>query len=291
MKEQLESGHPDLKVTLIPIKTTGDRILDAPLSRIGGKGLFVKEIEDALLHDKVDVAVHSMKDVPAQLPDPLTLSTFPEREPAHDAFISVAFPGVDALPQRAKVGTSSLRRGAQLLHMRPDLQLIPLRGNVDTRLNKLEHGEVQAVILAAAGLTRLRLGHRITQMIPFRHMLPAIGQGALGLEIRREDRQTRDRLACLNDEETQVQIAAERAFLKTLEGGCQVPIGGLARIQGQKLVFEGMVAALDGTTIYRDVLAGETDQAADIGSALAQKLLHQGADRILAHIYGGDLNQ
>lgn len=290
VKERLESRHPDLQVELIPIKTTGDRILDAPLSRVGGKGLFVKEIEDALLQGRVDVAVHSMKDVPAQLPEELTLSTFPEREPANDAFIAVEFPSLDALPTGATVGTSSLRRGAQLLHMRPDLHLLPLRGNVDTRLSKLEQGEIQAVILAAAGLKRMDLSHRITQMIPFTQMLPAIGQGALGLEVRREDARTTSRLAFLNHEATQHQIEAERAFLKRLEGGCQVPIGGLARIRGEQLVFEGMVAELDGSTIYRDSLSGEKARAEEIGNALAKRLLSRGADKILARIYAGDLN-
>ncbi|MFO7986896.1 MAG: hydroxymethylbilane synthase [Desulfatiglandaceae bacterium] len=285
VKEQLESRHPDLQVELITIKTTGDKILDAPLNRIGGKGLFVKEIEDALLQGEVDVAVHSMKDVPAQLPEPLTLSTFPVRESPNDAFISIEFSDLDALPMEATVGTSSLRRGAQLLHMRPDLHLLSLRGNVDTRLGKLEQGEVQAVILAAAGLRRMGLAHRITQMIPFEQMLPAIGQGALGLEIRREDGQTTARLNSLNHEPTQAQIKAERAFLKRLEGGCQVPIGGLARIQGERLVFEGMVAELDGSTIYRDTLSGEKDQAEEIGNALAQRLIRHGADKVLARIY------
>ncbi|MGM0427103.1 MAG: hydroxymethylbilane synthase [Thermodesulfobacteriota bacterium] len=285
VKKQLESRHPDLQVELITIKTTGDKILDAPLNRIGGKGLFVKEIEDALLQGEVDVAVHSMKDVPAQLPEPLTLSTFPVRESPNDAFISIEFSDLDALPMEATVGTSSLRRGAQLLHMRPDLHLLSLRGNVDTRLGKLEQGEVQAVILAAAGLRRMGLAHRITQMIPFEQMLPAIGQGALGLEVRREDGQTTARLNSLNHEPTQAQIKAERAFLKRLEGGCQVPIGGLARIQGERLVFEGMVAELDGSAIYRDTLSGEKEQAEEIGNALAQRLIRHGADKVLARIY------
>ncbi|MCD6293577.1 MAG: hydroxymethylbilane synthase, partial [Deltaproteobacteria bacterium] len=222
IKKQLEMRHSGIRVDLIKIKTTGDKILDTPLSKIGGKGLFVKEIEEALLESRVDVAVHSMKDVPAQLPKDLMLSTFPPREDPSDALIAEGECRLNQLPKGTKVGTSSLRRGAQLLHFRPDLKLVPLRGNVDTRLNKLKSGDLQAIILATAGLNRLGLSNVITQTIPFHQLLPAVGQGALGLEVRRGDRETIDLLDFLNHEDTQTAVAAERAFLKTLEGGCQV---------------------------------------------------------------------
>ncbi|MDZ7699611.1 MAG: hydroxymethylbilane synthase [Deltaproteobacteria bacterium] len=285
VKEKLEVRHPDLRVELIRIKTTGDKILDAPLSRIGGKGLFVKEIEDALLTGSVDVAVHSMKDVPAQLPDRLTLATFPERELPYDAFISEISTGLDTLPAGAQVGTSSLRRGSQLLHLRPDLELVAMRGNVDTRIGKLTSGEVQAIILAAAGLKRMGLESRISRTLSPDEMLPAIGQGALGLEVRRDDDETMERLHFLDHPITRIQVTAERALLKRLEGGCQVPIAGLAKIEKDEVVLEGMVAELDGSTMVRETLKGAKDQAAEIGAALAERLLSRGADKILARIY------
>ena len=286
VKGKIEARYPHVRVELVKIKTTGDKILDSPLSRIGGKGLFVKEIEDALLENRVDLAVHSMKDVPAELPDRLILSTFPEREDPADALISVTGQTLDQLPPGAKVGTSSLRRGAQLLHIRPDLRLVPLRGNVDTRLRKLESGDLHAVILATAGLRRLGLSARITQIIPFDQVLPAIGQGALGLEVRRNDAQTINLLDFLNHEPTKIAVSAERAFLKELEGGCQVPIAGLARLDGNELHFEGMVAELDGTKIFKEATIGAGEQAEEIGIASARRLLASGADRILERIYG-----
>ncbi|MFH1083979.1 MAG: hydroxymethylbilane synthase [Pseudomonadota bacterium] len=286
VKGKIEARYPHVRVELVRIKTTGDKILDSPLSRIGGKGLFVKEIEDALLENRVDLAVHSMKDVPAELPDRLILSTFPEREDPADALISVTGQTLDQLPPGAKVGTSSLRRGAQLLHIRPDLRLVPLRGNVDTRLRKLESGDLHAVILATAGLRRLGLSARITQIIPFDQVLPAIGQGALGLEVRRNDAQTINLLDFLNHEPTKIAVSAERAFLKELKGGCQVPIAGLARLDGNELHFEGMVAELDGTKIFKEATIGVGEQAEEIGIASARRLLASGADRILERIYG-----
>ena len=206
VKAQLEAGHPDIDVALVKIKTTGDKILDSPLSKIGGKGLFVKEIEDALLERRIDLAVHSMKDVPAELPGNLYLSTYPEREDPSDALISVDDLPLDRLPPNARVGTSSLRRGAQLLHIRPDLDLVPLRGNVDTRLRKVESGELHAVILACAGLKRLGLADRISQVIPQDRLLPAVGQGALGLEIRRDDAGLADILSFLDHGPTRMTV-------------------------------------------------------------------------------------
>ncbi len=285
IKAQLEAHHEGIQVDLIKIKTTGDKILDTPLSKIGGKGLFVKEIEEALLSNRIDVAVHSMKDVPAELPDPLMLSTFPPRENPADALIARGNRSLSELPKGARVGTSSLRRGAQLLHIRPDLTLIPLRGNVDTRLGKLKAGELEAVILAAAGLNRLGLASVITHTISFDQLLPAVGQGALGLEVRRDDESIIGALDFLNHPDTRTAVTAERAFLKTLEGGCQVPIAGFAEIHGNTLSFEGLVAELDGSKIYREALTGHPDDAAKIGVQAAEKLLSSGAGDVLKRLY------
>lgn len=285
IKEQLEKRHSGIRVELVKIKTTGDKILDVPLSKVGGKGLFVKEIEEALLESRVDVAVHSMKDVPARLPDDLMLSTFPPREDPSDALISGEQQPLDQLPEGARVGTSSLRRGAQLLHLRPDLTLVSLRGNVDTRLKKLKSGDLQAVILASAGLNRLGLSSLITQTIPFHQLLPAVGQGALGLEVRRGDQKTIGLLDFLNHEDTQTAVAAERAFLKTLEGGCQVPMAGFARVKGDTLSFEGLVAELDGSKIYRETVTGNRDDAEAMGIEAAKGLLASGAGAVLKRLY------
>ncbi len=287
IKEQLEMRHSGIRVDLIKIKTTGDKILDTPLSKIGGKGLFVKEIEEALLESRVDVAVHSMKDVPAQLPKDLMLSTFPPREDPSDALIAQGEYLLDQLPKGAKVGTSSLRRGAQLLHFRPDLKLVPLRGNVDTRLNKLKSGGLQAIVLATAGLNRLGLSDMITQTIPFHQLLPAVGQGALGLEVRRGDHETIGLLDFLNHTDTRTAVTAERAFLQTLEGGCQVPIAGFARINGDTLSFEGLVAELDGSKIYKETVTGSRDEAEAMGIAAARNLLASGAGDVLRRLYEG----
>ena len=287
IKEQLEKRHSGIHVELVKIKTTGDKILDVPLSKVGGKGLFVKEIEEALLESRVDVAVHSMKDVPAQLPDDLMLSTFPRREDPSDALISTEQQSLDQLPEGARVGTSSLRRSAQLLHLRPDLTIVSLRGNVDTRLGKLKSGDLQAIILAAAGLNRLGLSNVITQTIPFHQLLPAVGQGALGLEVRRGDQKTIALLDFLNHEDTRTAVAAERAFLKTLEGGCQVPIAGFAQVNGDTLSFEGLVAELDGSKIFKETETGTRDQAEEMGIRIAKKLLASGGGDVLKRLYEG----
>jgi hydroxymethylbilane synthase len=285
VKKEIEARYPHIHVELIRIKTTGDKILDTPLSKIGGKALFVKEIEESLLGKAVDLAVHSMKDVPAELPEGLMLSAFPKREDPRDAFVSVKYQTIQDLPQRARVGTSSLRRAAQLLTIRRDLEIVPLRGNVDTRLQKLEEGEIQAIILASAGLKRLGLEKRITHIMPSDQMLPAIGQGTLGLEVRRDDELTVSLLKFLNHEETEVTVRAERAFLKELEGGCQVPIAAFCRFKDGVLHLAGMVAELDGSHTVRDEITGKKAQAEQIGVTLARKLLDSGADKILASIY------
>jgi hydroxymethylbilane synthase len=281
----IRAKHPYLRVELVRIKTKGDKILDSPLSRIGGKGLFVKEIEEALLRRTVDLAVHSMKDIPAQMPESLTLPIFPKREDPRDALISRGDQSFERLPPLSPVGTSSLRRAAQLLHIRPDLRIIPLRGNVDTRLKKLESGEIEAIILAVSGLNRLGFQNRITQVLPTDQVLPAIGQGTLGVQMRSDREEVIRLFDFLNHRPTELTAKAERSFLKELGGGCQVPIAGLARIQGGRIHMEGLVAELDGTTVIRDQIASEEDRAEEAGRTLARKLLASGADRILRDIY------
>jgi len=285
VKKEVQTRHPEVRVELVKIKTKGDKILDSPLSKVGGKGLFVKEIEDALLKRDVDLAVHSMKDVPAELQKGLKISVYPKREDARDAFVSRHFKTVKDLPQRASVGTSSLRRSAQLLHMRPDLHIVPLRGNVDTRLRKLDSGDLQAIVLATAGLNRLGLSDRITTPLSPEAVLPAIGQGVLGLELREDDQMTQHLIFFLNDLETELAARAERAFLKELEGGCQVPLAGYARVEKDRIVLDGMVAELDGSVILRQKRAGGKDKPEELGIALARQLIAAGADRILEKIY------
>lgn len=286
VKRQIEGKYPDARVSLVKIKTKGDRILDSPLSKIGGKGLFVKEIEEALLRKDVDLAVHSMKDVPAEVPDGLGICVYPEREDPRDAFVSPDYGDLSDLPVGSRVGTGSLRRSAQLLHRRPDLEIVSLRGNVDTRLRKLSEEGLQAVILAAAGLRRLGFAERIKTALSTTEFLPAIGQGALGLEMRVDDDFVRESLDFLNHEETEISVRAERAFLQTLEGGCQVPIAGYGRLDGRELILEGMVAELDGSKVIREQMIGEKDHPEALGRSLGERLLGLGAGRILERIYG-----
>jgi len=286
IKNSIESRRPDISVELVRIKTKGDKIIDSPLAKIGGKGLFVKEIEDALLRKDVDLAVHSIKDVPAELPAGLCLPVFPKREDPRDAFISRLYASLSDIPEGSKIGTGSLRRSSQVMNIRPDVRIVPLRGNVDTRLNKLESGDMDAVILAAAGLNRLGLSGRISQFLSTDTLLPAIGQGALGLEIREDDDRTLEMLSFLNHRPTELAVRAERAFLKRLEGGCQVPIAGFAVIEGTSIILKGMVAELDGSIMIKDEVKGPEDWPEDLGIALADRLLSKGADSILAGVYG-----
>jgi hydroxymethylbilane synthase len=288
VRERIRSTNPAVEVGLVRIKTEGDKILGSPLSKIGGKGLFVKEIEEALLDGRVDLAVHSMKDLPAELPEGLILAAFPEREDPHDVLISNGNLPLSELPKGGRLGTSSLRRAAQVLHLRPDLEILPLRGNVDTRLKKLKRGDFDAVILAAAGINRLGLAEEISQILTTVDVLPAIGQGVLGLEVRRDDRTVIDLLAAMNHRPTELAATAERAFLQKLEGGCQVPIAGLARLDGDALNLEGMVAELDGSRLLRDKIRGPGEQARELGASLAGRLIDAGAGEILDRIYGRD---
>ena len=276
--------RPDVVAELTVIKTRGDKILDVPLAKVGGKGLFVKEIEEALLDGRIDLAVHSMKDMPAELPVGLRIGATPERENPLDALVSLAYPSVEALPEYAKVGTSSLRRAAQLLSLRPDLKIMPLRGNVGTRLEKLSTTSLDAIILAAAGLMRLGWADRISALLDTNTMLPAVGQGALGVEIRTPDRVMDPIVARLQHDPTQTAVAAERAFLHRLEGGCQVPIAAHAVIASQRVKLTGLVATVDGRRVIKNTIQGPCDQAQIVGTRLAEDLLARGADEILERL-------
>ena len=285
VKEKLTHAHPDLNVTLIKIKTTGDKIQDAPLAKIGGKGLFVKEIEEALIQRKIDLAVHSIKDVPTEFPKGLHLSVITQREDPRDVFISKEGRPLGDLPQKAKIGTSSLRRQAQLLHFRSDFELIPLRGNLDTRLKKLKTMDLDGIVLALAGVKRLGLEEKITEIIPTEISLPAIGQGALGIETRQEDRKVEGQIQFLKDQDSWIAVSAERAFLKKLEGGCQVPIAAFARIIGAALHIEGLVGTIDGKRLVRHHRVGPVEKAESLGIELAEILLEKGAQEILNEVY------
>lgn len=285
VKDRIESAHPEVSVELVLIRTTGDKMLDAPLSKIGGKGLFVKEIEIALMERVVDVAVHSMKDVPAELPPDLETRIFPKREDPRDVLVSREFSSLAGLPKSSAIGTGSLRRSTQLLFKRPDLRIVPIRGNVDTRIQKMESGQIDAVILAAAGLNRLGLSNRISCILSSDELLPAIGQGALCLEARKGDSSLWDILRFMHHEETELTVRAERAFLRRLGGGCQVPIAGIARLEDARIVLDGMVAELDGSRVLRARMAGSREDPEGLGEALAERLLADGAAQILARIY------
>lgn len=273
--------QPDISVELVIIKTQGDKILDVPLAQVGGKGLFVKEIEEALLEGRIDLAVHSMKDMPAELPAGLVIGAIPARENPHDAFVSVRHGALDDLPDGARVGTSSLRRAAQLKHQRPDLTIVPLRGNLDTRLKKLETTDLDAIVLAAAGLLRLGLSERITHYLSSEQMLPAVGQGALCIETRDDDPRVAPIVGKLDHADTRHAVRAERAFLKRLEGGCQVPIAGHATTAGNQVELCGLVADVDGRRIIKNTRSGPVESAEQLGRDLAEDLLAKGADHIL----------
>ena len=285
IRARLQELHPDLTVELVKFVTQGDKILDTPLAKIGGKGLFVKELEAALLDGRADLAVHSMKDVPMALPEGLTLAVICEREDPLDAFVSNQFEKFADLPQGARVGTSSLRRKSQILKQRPDLQIIDLRGNVGTRLGKLDDGQYDAIILASAGLKRLGLENRIRHTIEPNVSLPAVGQGALGLECRADDQEVLALIQPLLHIVTDVCVRAERAFNAYLEGGCQVPIAGYATLQDGKIHIEGRVGSVDGQTLLRAELNDEIHNAQQLGENLARNLLEQGAGDLLKALY------
>ena len=285
VKNRLEDLYPQIKVKLISMVTKGDVILDTPLAKIGGKGLFVKELENALLEKCADIAVHSMKDVPMQFPKGLGLSVICKREDPRDAFVSNKYQSLDELPQGSIVGTSSLRRQCQLKQLRPDLDIRSLRGNVGTRLTKLDNGDYDAIILAAAGLIRLDMPNRITSFIETTQFLPAAGQGAVGIECRTDDAAVQALLAPLADPETTACVLAERAMNAHLQGGCQVPIGGYAVLENGHIYLRALVGALDGSKIIYAEGKNTLENAEILGVQIAEKLLAQGADRILADVY------
>lgn len=280
----LREKYPDCEVILKKIVTKGDRILDVPLAQIGGKGLFTKEIETELLDGTVDLAVHSLKDMPTVLPEGLCLTAITKRANVGDAFVSNKYNSFAELPQGAVLGTSSLRRKAQLLAARPDLKIVDLRGNVDTRLRKLDEGQMDAIILAAAGLERLGYHDRIKEVIPAATCIPAVGQGALAIECRSDNEEVRTMLDFLNDLPTKQATDAERAFLGLIEGGCQVPIGVHAVVNDGLLEAEAIIASLDGSTVLRDKITGPADEAAALGKALGEKMLAGGGQKILSSI-------
>jgi len=291
VRKRLLQAYPHVRVSLIRIKTKGDRLTDVNLATMGGKALFVKEIEEGLLGGRIDLAVHSMKDVPIQLPQGLHIRFITRREDPRDVLISKEHRTLDELPSGAKIGTSSLRRRAQLLSYRPDFHIIPLRGNVDTRMRKLGTTDLDAIVLAAAGVKRMQLEGRISQFISPEVCLPAIGQGALGIETRIADDKVNQYLSIIDHEATHMSIMAERAFLRRLEGGCQVPIGAWGSVMdGETLTLKGFVGDLDGRKLIKGGIDGEMGKAQEIGMALAESLLSGGADEILRGLYGKEIS-
>ena len=288
VKAQLLAHHPELEVELVPMSTKGDKLLDTPLSKVGGKGLFVKELEVAMLEGRADIAVHSMKDVPMEFPEGLGLAVICEREDPLDAFVSNDYQHIEQLPAGAVIGTSSLRRQSQIQANFPSLRIKELRGNVNTRLSKLDNGEYDAIILASAGLIRLEMSNRISSRLPSDLSLPAGGQGAVGIECRTEDQTILDLLAPLNHVGTAHCVLAERAVNRHLQGGCQVPIACFAELnpEGTVLYMRGLVGSIDGSTILRADIEGVVEQAEQLGVQLAEQLLAQGAKEILAEVYG-----
>lgn len=285
VRDALLAHNPGLRVELVGIATKGDKILDVPLAKIGGKALFVKELETAMLDGEADLAVHSMKDVPMEFPSGLFLPVICPREDPRDAFVSNQYQSLDELPLGACVGTSSLRRQCQLRSQRPDLRIADLRGNVGTRLAKLDNGEFDAIILAAAGLIRLQLGERIRQLLPTELSLPAGGQGAVGIECREGDKRILDLLAPLHDQDTADRVIAERALNKRLNGGCQVPIACFAELDGDQLHLRGLVGSSDGKQLLRTEIRGHRSEAEQLGIQAAEHLLAQGADKILSELF------
>lgn len=285
VRDGLQEAHPGIEVKIIKMSTEGDRILDTPLAKVGGKGLFVKELENGLLNGDVDIAVHSMKDVTVDLPEGLHIPVICEREDPTDAFVSNVFTDLDDLPPGARVGTSSLRRQCQLSMAYPDFEIISLRGNVNTRLKKLDDGEYDAIILASAGLKRLGFEERIRSAIPSNVSLPAVGQGAVGIECRVDDAETNAAIAPLDHAETHTRVTAERALNAKLEGGCQVPIAAHAEIADDTLYIRALVGKVDGSLIVRAAESGPLEQARQLGEAVADDLLSQGAGDILKEVY------
>lgn len=290
VKSELEKRYPDMTVTLTKIKTIGDKILDVPLAQVGGKGLFVKEIEEAMLRGEIDIAVHSMKDVPTEFPEGLGLYCITEREDPRDAVISNNVKFAD-LPQGARIGTSALRRQAQLLKVRPDLEMVIIRGNVQTRMDKLKTEGLDAVILAAAGLNRLGFADQITELLPTDLSLPAIGQGALGIECNLSNQDVKDAISFFNHPDTSRAVRAERALLWRCEGGCQVPIAAFGEVTGDQLKLTGFIASVDGKVSVKGVVTGPADDCEKLGVKLAEQLLAEGGHAILAEVYQREVSR
>jgi hydroxymethylbilane synthase len=284
VKEALSGHYPHLEIEMVIIRTTGDKILDVPLAAVGGKGLFVKEIEEALLEKRIDLAVHSLKDMPGELPRGLTIGAVPVREDPRDVLISRDGLLLKEIPAQKKIGTSSLRRQAQVLHYRPDLEMIPVRGNLDTRIKKIGSEGLAGVILAAAGLHRMGLQEKISQYLDLNICLPAVGQGALALEIREGDLGVQELIRVIHDEATALGTQAERSLLSRLQGGCQVPIAGHAWIEGQRIILKGLIAGLDGRKIIKDQLEGPLSDPTGLVIRLAEKLLDKGGLEILEDV-------
>lgn len=283
--DRLQQAHPGIKTELIKMVTKGDKILDAPLAKIGGKGLFVKELEQGMLEGIADIAVHSMKDVPVEFPEGLHLAVILPREDPRDAFVSNKYQSLGELPDNAKIGTSSLRRQCQIAEHFPKAQILSLRGNVNTRLAKLDAGNYDAIILAAAGLKRLGFADRITQLLDTKISLPAIGQGAVGIECRVDDVEMNQLLEPLHDQESTIRVRAERAMNARLNGGCQVPIAGFSELINGRLFMRGLVGKPDGSVIYRAEMTGAIENADEIGRSIADELLASGAGKVLQELY------
>jgi hydroxymethylbilane synthase len=290
VKDELEKRYPGMTVTLTKIKTIGDKILDVPLAQVGGKGLFVKEIEEAMLRGEIDIAVHSMKDVPTEFPEGLGLYCITEREDPRDAVISRGVRFAD-LPQGARIGTSALRRQAQLLKVRPDLEMVVIRGNVETRINKLETENLDAVILAAAGLKRLGFTEKVAEYLDAGFSIPAIGQGALGIECRLDDEEVKQTIAFFNHPDTAHAVRAERALLWRCEGGCQVPIAAHGVVTGNHLLLTGFIASVDGKRSVRGSITGPAEEYERLGITLAEQLLKDGGHEILSEVYQREVSR
>jgi hydroxymethylbilane synthase len=283
--EKIKKIMPEAEIEICVIKTSGDIMQEISLLKIGGKGVFVKEIEDALLSSAIDLAVHSMKDVPTEIPEGLEFAAILQREDARDILASRDNRKIEQMPKGARIGTGSLRRSAQLLDILPDAVIVPLRGNLDTRLRKIETENLAGVIVAAAGMKRMGLVQRITQFLPVELMLPAVGQGALGLEVRTGDNELKKILAKINHAPTNTEIAAERAFLRCLGGGCRLPIAALGKLEGDKLSLEGLVASPQGSGIIRDKVKGTVFEAEELGKKLAEMILERGGKKFLELVY------
>jgi hydroxymethylbilane synthase len=290
VKKELSNHNPGCAFELVTIKTTGDKILDVPLAKVGGKGLFVKEIEEALQDGRIDIAVHSMKDVPTEIPEGLVVGVITKRENPFDVLIAREHKKLAELPPGAVLGTSSLRRQAQLLNLRSDFRIRTLRGNLDTRIRKLETENLDGIVVAAAGILRMGLGEKVTESLAPSVLLPAIGQGALGIETRREDRETTEIVSVLHHPESALTVTAERAFLRRLEGGCQVPIAAFARLERDRLLLEGLIGSLDGKVLIRKNLECDPKEGEQGGVTLAEALLSAGGRAILDEVYGMEKN-